>query len=221
MSRNFLTPVVLPPGTTASAPLSLQSGTNLTTPAAGAVEYDGRVIYATTSTSHGRAIVPAANFYRLNSDLAGANSTSTQKVLGVGLTVAASTVYEFEYLFVLSKTSGNVSHSILLNFGGTATFNNAVHSSIQTSTNTAGLAAALLYVTTLSATLSYGMGTTLSNTLTAVGRGTFSVNASGTLIPQYTLSSAPGAAYSTLAGSYFLAWPVGVSGASTSVGAWA
>lgn len=167
------------------------------------------------------AVIRAANFYRLNSNLAGTTALTAQKVLGVGLTVAASTVYEFEYLFSFSKSAGTTSHNIVLNFGGTATFNNAIHSSIETATNTSGLAAALLVVTSMSATLSYGMGTTASVTLTAVGRGTFSVNAAGTVIPQYTLSANPGGAYSTVAGSYFAAWPVGSAGSDNSAGAWA
>lgn len=221
MARQFLTPINLPAGTASNAPLNLQSGVSLTSPAAGAVEYDGSAVYATTSASHGRGLVCASNFYRLNSNLAGSTALTAQKVLGVGLTVAASTIYEFEYLFVLSKTSGTTSHSINLNFGGTATFNNAIHSAVETSTNTAGLAAALLHVTAMSSNITYGMGTTASVSLVATGRGSVSVNASGTLIPQYTLTANPGGAYSTLAGSYFAIWPVGAAGAAISVGAWA
>jgi hypothetical protein len=52
-------------------------------------------------------------------------------------------------------------------------------------------------------------------------RGTVSVNAGGTLIPQYTLSAAPGGAYSTAAGSYFMIYPIGASGANVNVGTWA
>lgn len=221
MARNFLTPIALPAGTATNAPISLQSGTNLTTAAAGAVEYDGRVVYATTSTSHGRGLVCASNFYRLDSALAGTTATTAQKTFGVGITVAASTIYEFEYLVVFSKTSGTTSHSISVNFGGTATFNNALHSVVQTSSNTAGFAAALQHVTSVTTNITYSMGTTASVTMTARGRGSVSINASGTFIPQYTLSANPGAAYSTLAGSYFNIWPIGASGANASVGTWA
>ena len=51
--------------------------------------------------------------------------------------------------------------------------------------------------------------------------GVISVNAGGTFIPQYTLSAAPGGAYTTAANSYFLIYPIGASGANTSVGTWA
>jgi hypothetical protein len=54
-----------------------------------------------------------------------------------------------------------------------------------------------------------------------VVKGTISVNAGGTFIPQYTLSAAPGGAYTTAAGSFFLIYPIGASGANVNVGTWA
>lgn len=213
--------LTLATGTSSLAPIKFQSGTNLTSTTSGAIEYDGKVFYVTPDATSGRGLAPICNFYRLNSNLAGTTALTAQKVLGVGITLAASTVYEFEYLYVLSKTSGTTSHSINLNFGGTATFNNAIHTVTQTSTNTSGLLAALLHVTSMSSSVTYGMGTTASVSTIAIGRGSVSVNASGTLIPQYTLTANPGAAYSTLAGSYFAIWPVGAAGSATSVGAWA
>ena len=54
-----------------------------------------------------------------------------------------------------------------------------------------------------------------------VVRGTVSINAGGTFIPQYTLSAAPGGAYTTIAGSYVCFYPIGSSGANISVGTWA
>lgn len=208
-------------GSTSLSPLTFQSGTNLTNATAGAFEYDGKVIYATTSTSHGRGLVQAANYYRLNADLAGSTATTAQKTLGVGITLAASTIYAFDYVFILSKVLGATNHSVGLNFGGSATFNNALHTSVVTTTNTTNLVGALLSTTTMSGTLSYNIGTTITLSLIAIGRGTVSINASGTLIPQYTLTANPGGAYSTVAGSYFAIWPIGAAGANTSVGAWA
>ena len=53
------------------------------------------------------------------------------------------------------------------------------------------------------------------------GNARLSVNAGGTFIPQYSLSAAPGGAYTSQPGSYFLIYPVGASGANVSVGTWA
>lgn len=49
--------VTIRPGTTSAAPLTLTAGTNLTTPAAGSVEYDGTYYYLTTSSATRMQIV--------------------------------------------------------------------------------------------------------------------------------------------------------------------
>ena len=43
--------ITLPAGTATAAPLTFTSGTNLTTPAAGALEYDGTAFYATPAAN--------------------------------------------------------------------------------------------------------------------------------------------------------------------------
>jgi hypothetical protein len=63
--------------------------------------------------------------------------------------------------------------------------------------------------------------TTASTELRAHISGTVSINASGTIIPQYTLSAAPGGAYSTKAGSIVSFGKIGASGADTNIGSWA
>ncbi len=67
----------------------------------------------------------------------------------------------------------------------------------------------------------YAVGAFAISSFALVVKGTVSINAGGTFTPQYTLSAAPGGAYSTLAGSYMKIKPIGVSGANTSVGTWA
>ena len=52
-------------------------------------------------------------------------------------------------------------------------------------------------------------------------KGTVSVNAGGTFIPQYSFSAQPGGGFTTGIGSYFAIWPVGASGSDISVGTWA
>jgi len=221
MSRNFLTPVTLPAGTASNAPLNLQAGTNLTTAAAGAVEYDGKVIY---STPVGRGVSPSMMFYRLNSGVVGADSTAAQNILGVGVTLAASTVYAFEIQCAFSKTAGANSHTFTFFLAGTATANNFyMHGFEQRSTT-----ALPLYITTNNTFVSTALADTFATTASASAAltrayrviGTISVNSGGTLIPRYQLSAAPGGAYTTVAGSYMAIWPIGAAGANTSVGPW-
>ena len=199
-----------------------------TTPTIGSVEFDGKAFYNTAQGTQ-RGIIPGAQFFRLNSDLVGANVTTAQNTFGVTVTLSTSTIYAFEQYAVLTKTAGATSHFIATGFGGSATLNNILY------TTTVPFGGAALPVP--SSTLSNNMYGSISNTATATNsvgtitsaaaaasvfiKGTVSINGGGTFTPQYTLSAAPGGAYSTVAGSYFLIYPIGASGANISVGAWA
>ena len=223
MSRNFLTPIVLPAGTASNAPLTLQSGTNLTTAAAGAVEYDGKVIY---STPRGRGVSPSMMFYRLNSDVAGANTFNAQSLFGAALSLPASTVFAFELSFTLRKTSGTTSHTIDVSFAVSSALNNIAYhgfSSTHTNPSTSGFSATTnnFWATSVGA-MTFTAATTASSVLHLVTlQGTLSTNLATTLTPSYSCSAAPGGAYSTKIGSYFAIWPIGAAGANTSVGPWA
>jgi hypothetical protein len=217
---------VIPAGTTSLAPILLTSGTNLTSATAGAIEYDGKVVYGTPIGAQ-RGIVPTQQYYRLNADLAGANATGAQSIFGVGATLSASTVYQICMFIILSKTAGTTTHTISLGFGGTATINNIYYGgSLQS--NGAVLANGLTTApgwfdsNTASAVAATGAGTgSAGRCLEAYLCGTVSVNAGGTFIPQYTLSAAPGGAYSTVTGCFITINPISASGAATNVGTWA
>lgn len=219
--------VTLAAGTTLLAPLLLTSGTNLTSATAGAVEYDGKVVYGTPASTQ-RGIIPTQQYYRLNSGLLVASTASAVSIFGVGATLSASTVYEFELNFTLAKTDGTTSHTIGNGFGGTATLNNIEWQVINSFTTTpmtigTGAAYSIGYATTASnTTTSAATGVNATIYYTAQIKGTVSVNAGGTFIPQYTLSAAPGGSgYTTVAGSYIRINPLSASGAATNVGTWA
>lgn len=219
--------LVLASGTTSNSSLTFQSGAVLTTPASGAVEYDGKVLY---STPAGRGVSPSMMLYRLDSNLVGTTATTPQSMFGVGVTLQPSTVYSFQLIAALTKAAGTTSHTFSVGFaGGTATFNNFLANNI-----TAGLQAAppvngntALGTTFAGVTNSAASFTYLSGLTSAAGTrylqffGTFSVANGGTFIPQYTLSANPGGAYTTLAGSSIAIWPIGAAGSNTSVGPWA
>jgi hypothetical protein len=212
-------------GTTSLSPLTFQSGTNLTSATAGAMEYDGKVIYSTPAA---RGVMPSMQYYRLNSNLAGSNVNTAQSVFGVGVTLSASTIYAIESFFILQKTAGTTSHTISSGFGGTATINNIAYGITWTRSDAALTASAMSqfsaahsFSTLASAFVLSGSITSAAETIVAKTYGTVSINVSGTFISQYQLSAAPGGAYSTLAGSYIAIWPIGAAGANTSVGPWA
>lgn len=97
-------------GTTSVAPIVLTSGTNLTSAAAGAIEYDGVRIYGTTDTVSGRGYIPSVQIFRLTangtaigpgiSNYFGANSA---------INLAGGGVYELEaYCYFTKTTAGTV-----------------------------------------------------------------------------------------------------------------
>ena len=208
--------------------LVLTSDTLATTPSAGSIEYSSPILAATPIGTQ-RGIVPTQQYYRLDSALAGANVNTAQNIFGVGVTLSASTVYEFEMVVAFSKSAGTTSHTFSVGFGGTATLNNIAYenalnyntSAFFTGNNTAGANAYMNFVQTASASSLVQGLTSATIFFSGVFKGTVSINAGGTFIPQYTLSAAPGGAYTTAAGSYIRIAPIGASGANTNVGTWA
>jgi len=203
--------------------LVLTSDTLVSPAAAGNIEYTSP-IFAGTPIGTQRGIVPTQQYYRLDSALAGANATGAQSVFGVGVTLSSGTVYEFETVFALSKSAGTTSHTIAIGFGGTATLNNILtqgYMNSNTATATVGGNLYTYYITTASSTVINGGTSTASIAQVVAYKGTVSVNSGGTFIPQYTLSAAPGGAYSTLAGSFIRIAPLSASGSATNVGTWA
>jgi hypothetical protein len=210
--------------------IQLASDTLAGSASVGQIEYNG-TIQTFTPLGTQRGVVPNEQFFRLNAGVAGADSTTVQSLFGVGVTLSASTQYEFEIMFALSKPAGTTSHTISLLFGGTATLNNigyfisnsygnsvvfnapnesnAASTASNTSFSTVATAVVITKAVVIAAT-AYGL----------LIKGTVSINAGGTFIPQYTLSAAPGGAYTTQIGSYIKIKPIGVSGANVSVGAW-
>ena len=174
----------------------------------------------------GAGLYLSQQFYRRNTALAGADGTSAQSLLGVGVTLAASTVYEFEIVFALAKTAGTTSHTLALGFGGTATLNNITYQldyrSFDSGTfpPTAASAAFTTLLQSASASVISGAFTNANATHHGSIKGTVSINAAGTFIPQYTLSAAPGGAYTTQIGSYMKIAPIGAAGV-ISQGGWA
>lgn len=219
---NLKGPLQLAAGSTSFSPLTFQSGTNLTSATAGAMEYDGKAFYSTPSATSGRGLSPSSLIYRLDSSITGNTGTSAQNALGVSVTVPASTVYLFEFLLCFNKTAGTTSHNFTLTPGGTATTNNSVwqiYSSASTTTP-AGSTYSFRQPSFFSS-FTWNSLTAASLQLTFMGKGTVSVNASGTLNLTYTLSANPGGAYICNNSSYFMLTPIGAAGANTSIGAWA
>ena len=211
-------------GTSSLAPLDFTSGTNLTSPLAGAMEYDGKVPYFTPQGTQ-RGVIPGMQYYELNSTLALSATTSAQAWLGVGCTLSSNTVYAFQGTYAAIKTTTTTSHTLGQSFGGTATLNNINYTLLRyfdaTGFVTVGTApAAMAYVQTASNITTMGPSVSATNYQIYTFNGIVSVNAGGTFIPQVA-TSASGPIYTGQIGSYFMIYPIGTSGANINVGTWA
>jgi hypothetical protein len=222
-TTGLITNVTLPAGTTALAPMTFTSGTNLTSATAGATEYNGKTLLFTPQGTQ-RGVVPGMQYYELNSTLALSATTAAQAWLGVGCTLSASTVYAFQGSWPTIKTTTTTSHVVSTLFGGTATLNNIGYTLIRYF-DTTGFAAvssqpAMGYITVATAVTTMGASVSATNYQVYSFSGIVSVNAGGTFIPQIT-TSASGPIYTGQIGSYFMIYPIGTSGANVNVGTWA
>jgi hypothetical protein len=209
----------LPAGTATIASALLTGGSLLTTPVAGAVEFDGSFLYWTPAAAQ-RGMQPPTYYQGLPASVSYSNVNTVQPWFtntGTGaITLLGSTTYFFEAQLIL--TTGATSHNVSVGFGGTATIN-YIGYQVWGSAGT---------LNTVDTTLDTGYINTVASTVVLTGgvttaawmrfTGTVSINAAGTFIPQFTFSAAPGAG-SVVPGTYFKLWPVGTA-AQVSIGNW-
>lgn len=109
-----VTNLSLAAGTTALAPLDFVAGTNLTTPVAGAMEYDGVVPYFTNDTTSGRGYLPTIQIFRLTAN--GANiGSGIANFFGnnSAINLVGGGAYEIEaYCYFTKNTAGTVTVTI-------------------------------------------------------------------------------------------------------------
>jgi len=182
------------------------SGTNLTTAAAGAIEYDGTVFYATPAAST-RSVVAAEQFTVLTTAYSATlNQTGAQKLFNTSTTGAITLpvgLYQFECQFNLSSMS-NTSSSFGFAVGGTATITYYYYCE-------ANKSASLSTAGTPHQTFSTAANTTLvANSAGTNGiafiKGYINITVAGTIIPQFSLSAAVQATVGI--GSYFKISPL-------------
>jgi hypothetical protein len=198
---------------------------------AGIFELNSNTLFFTPAGVQ-RSVIQGSQFYALNAPFVGNNNPTIQGFLGlgvtnfgVGVTLNSNTVYAWEALLPISKTSGTTSHNISLLYGGTAVPNFIAYHSIM-KYDTASFASVpstdsytAFFQSNTSSTILTGL-TSAGAYLVIYQKGIVSIGTGGTFIPQYSLSAAPGGAYSTQAGAYFSIYPIGPSGSNTIIGTW-
>lgn len=204
-------------GTTTMAPLKMQSGTNMTTPSAGAFEFDGKVSYFSPVAS-ARGVLQATQYISLTSTYTLTSQTAAQKLFNSStngaLNAEASTTYDFECVYSLTSM-GIASASFGFAIGGTATLTSIMWTS--SAIKPSNLATQASWTNTFNTTAA-NTALTAANANTngaAMIRGVIRVNAAGTIIPQVSLGTAAAAVVGV--NSYCKLTPMG-SNTMTNVG---
>ena len=212
----------VPAGNTTVAPLKFTSGTNLSTAAAGSIEYDGTAFYNTGQGTE-RGVMPTSQLYWVNTAVTGGNDNLPRTVFGsVGVTLSANTTYVMEGALYFTRAAGTTSHTLRLQFTGTANINAITYqvAAPQITLPSATSASGTQAICSTKALTAVTGAITTSNSIGMMIRGTVSTNAGGTFTPTYAPSVAPGGAYTVATGSFMTFTPVGATG-NISVGPWA
>jgi hypothetical protein len=211
-------------GSASQAPIVLTSGTNVSIPTAGAVEYNGTVFFATVGAG-ARGLVPAEQFVVLNSNYTGNDSAAAQRVFNVpsdgAVLLAASTTYFFEGLYIIAPAITFNAESLRTVFALSGTVN-SIRYVADTST---GLVSASANVRRTQGTAITAVTVTdaapggAATNFTVQIRGVLRTNTAGTLTPQFAFTGTPGSAPVVQANSFFRIVPAGAA-TVTNLGAW-
>jgi hypothetical protein len=212
-------------GTATLAPLDFAPGVLLTTPAGGAMEYDGKAPYFTPDTSAigGRGVIDTSLIAVVGAiPRALTSSTTAQPLFATptngALALAAGTTYMLEGW--LNIATGTVAHTKALLFAGTATFTSFHFSTMSimvAAAGTPGTAQTTWFNAATGGNINSATSTTAAGVVWV--RGIIRCNVAGTLIPQIRFSVAPTGTNTTGTNSYMKLTPIG-SGTVTSIGAW-
>ena len=211
--------LLLGAGTATVAPLTLISGTNLTTPAAGAIEYDGKVAYITTNTAaSSRGVVPNLIFVTTSADRS-LNAASTAQAIFAStndiVTLAASTSYLVDMFFTMYNTatsSVSYTENLIFSTTGTPTYSFYVnYTGARANPTNNGQTTYTAWTTASSTTLGPPGGSSSGVHSAAIGvRGIIRTTTSATFSPQIAFSAVPNpSSASILANAYMSVAPIG------------
>jgi len=214
--------VSLPAGTTSKSPLVFAAGNITNTASPGAVSYDGRVFYATPQNQE-RGLIKTSQTYVLNTNYSLTDQTGVQSMFGVFAGVSSNTRYAYTINAVIYKSANNITMSYAND--GAATLASHTYETITTASSTL---ATLSSPSVLKNILTTGFDTPVVVTAALNGAGYYSIRVTGlinvttggTWDPLVAFSGLPGAGSYVAAGSSIEIYPVGVAGATVSVGNW-
>jgi hypothetical protein len=154
-------------GTATVAPTQFTSGTNLTTAAAGAVEYDGVAMYMTPVAAEGRAIVPVIQQFKLTANGTAFNTISNFFGTTSNITLVSGGIYEIDIEVYFTKTTAEAVTWTFTNSVAPTSMN--IHADmspvtgVNTTTGGANLAVDIVNSVTAAQTIVTGVLTTAVN----------------------------------------------------------
>ncbi len=199
-------------GTNSIAPLNYVSGTNLTTAAAGATEFDGTCFYSTPvasarglSPSTMFSIVPAGDFVLQTA----AGVQSAFPATGDVWTLAATTSYFMEGFYQITKTTGSITTALAFAAAGslTVTSINYFVWAMNVAVNTTTATVAMTNINQIASTVINAAATTA---LSIYFKGIIRINVGGTLTPQINFSNTATVPVMK-ADSYIMFTPIGTN----------
>jgi hypothetical protein len=208
-------------GTTTVAPEQHTAGTLLTTPAAGAVEFDGKAFYATAVASS-RQVLSTEQLVVVQSNVSLSSVTTAQNIFGSAndvLSLAGATTYQFEALLYIQ--TGTVSHTTAIGLIAGSAFTSIRYLAQLWSKTSGTITTTAASVNDIAVSTASVLNAASALALTVIRlRGIIRTNAASTLTPQITFGVAPAGTNLTLTESFFRIWPVG-SNTVAAVGNWA
>jgi len=217
-------------GTTSTAPINIAAGVVLATAATGTLEFgspSANPIFMGTPLSQQRGVIPTAQYYALNAVRTGPTAATTFSIFGVGCNLTAGVRYAYEIYFSTAKTSANaaaIQYALAVTSGTLTSHQYTVIS------DTAALALTPAAANQMGNNISTGFSTLVTvSAASAAAASSHNVLIKGVidvatdvvgLNPQFAYSAVPTTS-TIIQGSYMLIYPIGITGANTSVGTWA
>lgn len=220
-TTTFANTIKAPVGTATLAPILMQSGTNLTSATAGAIEYDGKCFYATTAG--GRTLLSGEHYAMVSATRTISNVNTAQAVFDSAndqITLAANTTYVFEGFYRI--ISGTTTHTTNMGFAEVSV--GTVGAWYWLAVNhgaAAGTVSRAQDTTVFTSAAGGATNATSTGALTTIWfRGVVETSTDGVgVTPQITFSAAPGGTNQIGVGSFIRFTPIG-SDTVQSIGPW-
>jgi len=212
-----LSGVTLSAGTATVDPLTFTSGTNLTTAAAGSMEYDGTAFY-TTPAAASRGVSPSIQFAAIQTALTvtftAATAVAWFPTTNDVINIPAAGTYFFNGQIILTNTQ-NTSHTIATGFamGTTGNVISFVYTAVgwTAANNTTVTAQNTTCVNTYNSTVVTPAIAAANNVSAITFHGIARFSGATTITPQITSSATVAATNQVALGSYIQFYPVGSS----------